>query len=48
MPIDLIPDMIPAVGYADDMASAAGVVLAVATYSNFSMDDLDAEIDAEG
>jgi len=48
LPIDLIPDMIPAVGYADDLASAAGVVLAVTAYSNFSMDDLDAEIDAEG
>jgi uncharacterized membrane protein YkvA (DUF1232 family) len=48
LPIDLIPDMLPVVGYTDDIASAAGVVLAVAIYSNFSMDDLDAEIDAEG
>jgi uncharacterized membrane protein YkvA (DUF1232 family) len=48
LPIDLIPDMLPVVGYTDDIASAAGVVLAVAAYSNFSMADLDAEIDAEG
>jgi uncharacterized membrane protein YkvA (DUF1232 family) len=48
LPIDLIPDIIPGVGYADDVASVAGVVMAVAVYSNFSMDALDAEIDAEG
>jgi uncharacterized membrane protein YkvA (DUF1232 family) len=45
LPIDLIPDMIPVVGYADDLASAAGVVLAVTAYSNFDIKDLDAEID---
>jgi uncharacterized membrane protein YkvA (DUF1232 family) len=48
LPIDLIPDMLPVVGYTDDLASAAGVVLAVAAYSNFRLQDLDAEIDAEG
>lgn len=47
LPIDLIPDMVPIVGYADDLASAAGVVVAVAAYSNFSLDALDAEIDGE-
>lgn len=47
LPIDLIPDIMPMVGYTDDLASAAGVVLAVGAYSNFSMKDLDAEIDRE-
>ena len=47
LPIDLIPDMVPLVGYADDLASAAGVVIAVAAYSNFSIEALDAEIDGE-
>jgi uncharacterized membrane protein YkvA (DUF1232 family) len=48
LPIDLIPDMLPVVGYTDDLASAAGVVLAVAAYSDFDLKKLDAEIDAEG
>jgi uncharacterized membrane protein YkvA (DUF1232 family) len=48
LPIDLIPDMLPVVGYTDDLASAAGVVIAVSAYSNFSLDDLDIVIDAEG
>jgi uncharacterized membrane protein YkvA (DUF1232 family) len=48
LPIDLIPDMLPVVGYTDDLASAAGVVLAVAAYSNFKLKDLDVAIDAEG
>jgi uncharacterized membrane protein YkvA (DUF1232 family) len=47
LPIDLIPDMIPVVGYTDDLASAAGVVLAVAAYSDFDLKQLDAVIDAE-
>ena len=47
LPIDLIPDMVPLVGYADDLASAAGVVIAVVAYSNFSIEALDAEIDGE-
>jgi uncharacterized membrane protein YkvA (DUF1232 family) len=47
LPIDLIPDMIPVVGYGDDLASAAGVVVAAAAYSNFNLDDLDAAIDEE-
>jgi uncharacterized membrane protein YkvA (DUF1232 family) len=48
LPIDLIPDMLPVVGYTDDLASAAGIVLAVAAYSDFRLEDLDTEIDAEG
>jgi uncharacterized membrane protein YkvA (DUF1232 family) len=48
LPIDLIPDIMPVVGYTDDLASAAGVVLAVVAYSNFDMKKLDAEIDTEG
>ncbi|MGP1601593.1 YkvA family protein [Treponema sp.] len=46
-PMDLVPDMTPVIGYADDVASVAGVVIAVAAYSNFSLADLDAQIDAE-
>lgn len=46
-PFDLIPDMLPVVGYADDLASAAGVVVAVAMYSDFSLEALDKEIDGE-
>ena len=45
MPLDLIPDIVPAVGYTDDIASAAGVVAAVAVYSDFSLEKLDAYID---
>lgn len=47
LPLDLIPDFLPAVGYTDDLASAAGVVLAVSQYSNFDLEKLDAVIDAE-
>jgi uncharacterized membrane protein YkvA (DUF1232 family) len=47
LPIDLIPDVIPVVGYTDDLASAAGVLLAVAAYSNFNLEELDAVIDVE-
>ena len=39
--------MLPAVGYGDDLASVAGVVAAVAAYSDFSLDELDKEIDAD-
>ncbi|MBR4825694.1 MAG: DUF1232 domain-containing protein [Spirochaetaceae bacterium] len=45
LPLDLIPDIVPAVGYTDDIASAAGVVAAVAVYSDFSLEKLDAYID---
>jgi uncharacterized membrane protein YkvA (DUF1232 family) len=47
LPLDLIPDFIPMVGYTDDLASAAGVLVAVSAYSHFSMEELDAEIDSE-
>ena len=47
LPLDLIPDLLPGVGYADDLASVAGVVTAVVGYSDFSLDELDKEIDAE-
>lgn len=46
-PLDLIPDITPVIGYADDLASVAGVVAMVAVYSNFSLEELDAVIDAE-
>ena len=45
LPLDLIPDIVPAIGYTDDIASAAGVVAAVAVYSDFSLEKLDAYID---
>lgn len=44
-PLDLIPDMLPGIGYADDLASAAGVVAMVGIYSDFSLEKLDAYID---
>jgi uncharacterized membrane protein YkvA (DUF1232 family) len=47
LPIDLIPDFLPVVGWTDDIASAAGVFAAVAAYSDFKLDALDAEIDSE-
>ena len=46
LPLDLIPDVMPAVGYTDDLASASGVVAAVAAYSNFSLEELDKYIDS--
>lgn len=45
LPFDLIPDMVPVVGYGDDLASAAGIVAAVAAYSSFSLEELDKYID---
>lgn len=47
LPIDLIPDMVPVIGYADDLASTAGVIAAVAAYSTFDMTELDREIDED-
>ena len=43
--VDLIPDITPGIGYADDLASVAGVVAAVSVYSNFTLEELDAYID---
>lgn len=45
LPIDLIPDIMPGIGYADDLASAAGAVAAVGVYSDFSLEKLDEYID---
>ena len=45
LPLDLIPDITPGIGYADDLASVAGVVAAVSVYSNFTLEELDAYID---
>ena len=45
LPLDLIPDFTPVIGYGDDLASAAGVVAAVGIYSDFSLEKLDAYID---
>ncbi len=47
LPVDLVPDFIPVVGYADDLASVAGVVTAVAAYNTFSLKKLDEFIDKE-
>ena len=46
LPLDLIPDFTPVVGYTDDLASAAGVVASVAAYTNFSLEELDKYIDS--
>lgn len=45
--VDLIPDVLPAVGYTDDLASAGGIVATVAKYCIFKLADLDKEIDEE-
>ncbi|MBQ9207460.1 MAG: DUF1232 domain-containing protein [Treponema sp.] len=47
LPVDLIPDLMPVVGYTDDLASAGGVVATVARYCNFTLSELDKEIDEE-
>lgn len=47
LPVDLIPDVLPVVGYTDDLASAGGLVAAAAKYCDFSLEALDREIDAE-
>ena len=46
LPLDLIPDFVPVVGYTDDLASVAGVVANVAIYNDFSLEKLDAYIDS--
>lgn len=45
LPLDLIPDFTPGIGYADDLASVAGVVAAIAAYSDFTLEKLDEFID---
>lgn len=47
LPVDLIPDMLPVIGWTDDLASVVGVVALTAAYSDFSLEKLDATIDAE-
>ena len=47
LPVDLIPDVLPAVGYTDDLASAGGLVAGITKYCNFTLAELDKEIDAE-
>lgn len=47
LPVDLIPDAIPVIGWTDDIASATGVVAMVKKYSTFSLEDLDAYIDGK-
>ena len=46
LPLDLIPDITPVLGYTDDLATAAGVVTGVAAYTNFSLEELDKYIDS--
>jgi len=45
LPLDLIPDFTPVIGYGDDLASAAGIVTAVGIYSDFTLEKLDSYID---
>lgn len=40
-PIDLIPDVIPAVGWTDDLSVAASLVVGIMIYSDFSLEELD-------
>ena len=47
LPTDLVPDLLPGVGYIDDLGVAAITIGMVITYSNFRLEELDAEIDAE-
>ena len=47
LPADLIPDVMPAIGFTDDLASAGGIAVTVEKYSTFSLEELDKEIDAE-
>lgn len=44
-PVDLIPDAIPIVGFADDAGAAKLVIDSVRAYSTFSLQKLDDEID---
>lgn len=45
LPVDLIPDSIPVVGYTDDATVVGLMVQKIRAYSTFSMNELDAEID---
>jgi uncharacterized membrane protein YkvA (DUF1232 family) len=48
LPFDLVADVIPGLGFTDDLIMTSGVILMVRHYSTFSMEALDAEIDGEG
>jgi len=47
LPADLIPDVMPAIGFTDDLASAGGIAVTVEKYSTFSLEELDREIDKD-
>lgn len=51
LPVDAIPDIIPVVGWTDDLAVAAltmgAMTVAVMTYSTFSLEELDRAIEEE-
>lgn len=47
LPFDLVADAIPVVGYSDDIAVATSVLILVKTYSTFSLEKLDKEIEQE-
>lgn len=46
-PLDLIPDIIPIIGFADDIASTVIIVQTIRKYSTFKMQELDELIDSE-
>jgi uncharacterized membrane protein YkvA (DUF1232 family)/GTP-binding protein EngB required for normal cell division len=48
LPFDIIADVIPGLGFTDDLIMTSGVILMVQRYSTFSMEALDAEIDGDG
>jgi len=45
LPFDTVPDILPIIGYSDDVMAAGGVLAMVMSYSTFKLEDLDAEID---
>ena len=47
-PVDVIPDVIPLIGYGDDVMATGGILALVIAYSTFSLKDLDVEIDKDG
>jgi uncharacterized membrane protein YkvA (DUF1232 family) len=48
LPFDMMPDILPIVGYSDDVMVAGSVLALVMSYSTFKLEDLDAEIDRQG
>ena len=47
LPFDVLPDVVPVVGYADDIGITAAAVVMVKAFSTFSLEELDREIDRE-